>query len=64
MPLGKGNCVAKTEAFSRALIDAQLAEAGWKVTDGVSFRFEETLCDGTCADYVLCDRRGRALGVV
>ena len=25
--------MAKTEAFSRALIDAQLVEAGWKVTD-------------------------------
>jgi type I restriction enzyme R subunit len=56
--------VAKTEAFSRALIDAQLAEAGWKVTDGVSVRFEETLSDGTRADYVLCDRHGRAMGVV
>jgi type I site-specific restriction endonuclease len=53
-----------TEAFSRALIDAQLAEAGWKVTDGVSIRFEETLSDGKRADYVLCDRHGRALAVV
>ncbi len=62
--MGLGHSVAKTEAFSRALIDAQLAEAGWKVTDGVSVRFEETLSDGTRADYVLCDRHGRALGVV
>lgn len=53
-----------TEAFSRALIDAQLAEARWKVTDGVSVRFEETLTDGKRADYVLCDRHGRALAVV
>lgn len=56
--------MAKTEAFSRALIDAQLAEADWKVTDGVSVRFEETLSDGTRADYVLCDRHGRAMAVV
>jgi len=53
-----------TEAFSRALIDAQLAEASWKVTDGVSVRFEATLTDGKRADYVLCDRHGRALAVV
>jgi type I restriction enzyme R subunit len=56
--------VRRTEAFSRALIDAQLGEAGWKVTDGVSVRFEDTLGDGTRADYVLCDRHGRALAVV
>jgi type I restriction enzyme R subunit len=56
--------MSKTEAFSRALIDAQLAEAGWKVTDGLSVRFEETLSDGTRADYVLCDRNGRSLAVV
>lgn len=56
--------MSPTEAFSRALIDTQLAEAGWKVTDGVSVRFEETLSDGKRADYVLCDRHGRALAVV
>lgn len=56
--------MGKTEAFSRALIDAQLAEAGWKLTDGVSIRFEDTLADGSRADYVLCDRHGRAMAVV
>ena len=55
---------AQTEAFSRALIDAQLEDAGWKVRDGVSVRFEHTLPDGSRADYLLCDRDGRGLAVV
>jgi len=32
-----------TEAFSRVIIDAQLADQGWKVADGTSVRFEHTL---------------------
>lgn len=52
------------EAFSRVKIDAQLADAGWKLTDGRSVRFEYLLGDGTKADYVLCDRRGLALAVL
>ena len=56
--------MATTEAFSRVLIDAQLTEAGWKVTDGTSVRFEYPLSDGTRADYLLCDRDGRGLAVV
>lgn len=56
--------MAQTEAFSRILIDAQLADVGWKLADGSSVRFEDTLPDGTRADYVLCDRHGRALAVV
>ena len=47
------------EAFARAKIDALLADAGWKVTDGTSVRFEHVLQKGLRADYVLCDRHGR-----
>jgi len=56
--------MAHTEAFSRAVIDAQLGDAGWKITDGVSVRFEYPLSDGSKADYLLCDRDGRGLAVV
>ena len=52
------------EAFSRVVIDAQLRDARWHLTDGRSVRFEYVLPDGTKADYVRSDRRGRALAVV
>lgn len=52
------------ETFSRVKIDAQLGDAGWKLGDGRSVRFEHGLDDGSRADYVLCDRRGRALAVL
>jgi type I site-specific restriction endonuclease len=52
------------EPFSRVLIDAQLREAGWSLTDGKSVRFEYPLTDGTRADYLLADRNGRGLAVV
>jgi type I restriction enzyme, R subunit len=52
------------EAFSRVVIDAQLRDAKWNLTDGRSVRYEYVLSDGTKADYVLGDRRGRALAVV
>ena len=52
------------EAFSRVQIDAQLKDQGWDVLDSRSVRFEVPLSDGTRADYVLCDRHGRALAVV
>jgi type I restriction enzyme R subunit len=52
------------EAFARAKIDALLADAGWKVTDGTGVRFEHVLQKGLRADYVLCDRHGRALAVI
>jgi type I restriction enzyme, R subunit len=52
------------EAFSRVKIDLQLKDAGWRLTDGRSVRFEHGLGDGTKADYVLCDRRGQALAVL
>ncbi|MFT3757185.1 MAG: DEAD/DEAH box helicase family protein [Pseudoxanthomonas sp.] len=56
--------MATNEAFSRTLIDAQLGDAGWKISDGTSVRFEYPLPDGTKADYLLCDRNGRGLAVV
>ena len=52
------------EAFSRVIIDAQLRNAKWKLTDGRSVRYEYVLPDGTKVDYVLGGRYGRALAVV
>jgi type I restriction enzyme R subunit len=54
----------KNEAFSRVVIDAQLAALGWDVQDPNSVRYEVVLDDGTRADYVLCDRAGRAMAVI
>lgn len=56
--------MAQTEAFARAIIDAQLAAQGWKLTDGISVRFEYTLPDGDRADYMLCNRQGRGLAII
>ena len=50
------------EAFSRVVIDSQLNDVGWNLTDGQSVRYEYQLPDGTYADYVLSDRHGRAMG--
>lgn len=52
------------EAFSRVKIDAQLRDQGWDVLNTNSVRFEYVLPDKTKADYVLCDRHGRALAVI
>ena len=52
------------EAFSRVKIDAQLKDQGWDVLDTNAVRFEYVLPDKTKADYVLCDRNGRALAVI
>lgn len=52
------------EVFSRVRIDAQLKDQGWDVLNPNAVRFEYTLPDRTRADYVLCDRHGRALAVV
>jgi type I restriction enzyme R subunit len=52
------------EACSRVVIDAQLKDVGWKLTDGQSVRYEYQLPDGTFADYVPSDRHGRATAVV
>lgn len=56
--------MASTEAFSRAVIDGLLKDRGWKITDGLSVRFEYRLPDGTRADYLLCDRNGRGLAII
>lgn len=52
------------EAFSRVVIDAQLKDVGRDLTDGHSVRYEYQLPDGTLADYVICDRHGRAAAVI
>jgi type I restriction enzyme, R subunit len=52
------------EAFSRVKIDAQLKDQGWDVLDINAVCFEYVLPDKTKADYVLCDRNGRALAVI
>lgn len=52
------------EAFSRVKIDAQLKDQDWDVLDTNAVRFEYILPDRTKADYVLCDRNGRALAVI
>lgn len=52
------------EAFSRVIIDAQLKDQGWDVSDGITVRYEYPFQDGTRADYVLCDRNGRSLAVI
>lgn len=56
--------MAQNEAFSRVVIDAQLADQGWNTQDTNSVRYEVVLGDGTRADYVLCDRHGRSLAVI
>jgi type I restriction enzyme, R subunit len=56
--------MANNEAFSRVIIDAQLADQGWNTQDTNSVRYEVVLGDGTRADYVLCDRHGRSLAVI
>ena len=48
-----------TEAFARVKIDALLKDAGWDLIDGWSVIFEQSLPNGTQADYALCDRQGR-----
>ncbi|MCL5061396.1 MAG: DEAD/DEAH box helicase family protein [Candidatus Thermoplasmatota archaeon] len=56
--------MAQNEAFSRVVIDAQLADQGWNTQDTNSVRYEVVLEDGMRADYVLCDRHGRSLAVI
>ena len=53
-----------TEAFARVKIDALLRDAGWSLTDGASVLYEHALPDGTKADYILCDRRGRPMAAL
>jgi len=52
------------EAFARVKIDQLLRDAGWRLTDGRSVRFEYVLDDGGKADYALFDRQGRVLAVL
>ena len=52
------------EAFSRVKIDAQLKDQGRDVLNPNAVRFEYVLPDKTKANYVLCDRHGRALAVI
>jgi type I restriction enzyme R subunit len=54
----------KNEAFSRVIIDARLTDQEWNIQDTNSVRYEYPLPDGTRADYVLCDRHGRAMAVI
>ena len=54
----------QTEAFARTLIDAQLSDQHWQISDGTSVRFEYTLPNGDRADYMLCSREGRGLAIV
>ena len=49
----------QTEAFARTLIDAQLGDQHWQISDGTSVRYEYTLPNGDRADYMLCSREGR-----
>jgi type I restriction enzyme R subunit len=52
------------EAFARIKIDQLLKDTDWRLTDGISVRFEYPLDDGGRADYALFDRQGRALAVL
>ena len=56
--------IKRKEAFSRVIIDSQLADQGWNTFDQNSVRYEYCLADGARADYVLCDRHGRAMAVI
>ena len=52
------------EAFARVKIDQLLKDTDWRLTDGLSVRYEYPLDDGGRADYALFDRQGRALAVL
>lgn len=52
------------EAFARIKIDQLLKDTDWRLTDGISMRYEYPLDDGGRADYALFDRQGRALAVL
>jgi type I restriction enzyme R subunit len=56
--------MSQTEAFARTLIEAQLKDQNWNISDGISVRYEYTLADGDRADYLLCSREGRGLAIV
>lgn len=52
------------EALARVKIDALLAAQGWGTLGTNAVRYEVQLPNGTCADDVLCDRRGLSLAVI
>lgn len=52
------------EAFARVKIDQLLKDAEWRLTDGLSVRYEYPLDHGGRADYALFDRLGRGLAVL
>ena len=54
----------QNEAAARVKIDTQLKEQGWDLHDSNGVRYEVPLPDGCRADYLLCDRHGRALAVI
>jgi len=53
-----------TGSSVRVKIDALLRNAGWDLSYGLSVLFEHALPDGTQADYVLRDRRGRPMAAL
>lgn len=55
---------SNNEAFARVKIDTLLAAQGWNTQDTNAVRFEVPMPDGKRADYVLCDRHGRAMAVI
>lgn len=60
----KTKTMPQTEAFARTLIDAQLKDQNWSISDGISVRYEYTLPDGDRADYLLCGREGHGLAII
>jgi type I restriction enzyme, R subunit len=59
-----GRTDVTNEPFARVKIDQLLKDIEWRLTDGLSVRFEYPLDDGGEADYALFDRQGRALAVL
>lgn len=56
--------MSRNEAFSRVVIDRQLAAEDWEVENPNAVRYEYPLPDGTRADYVLCNRHGHSMAVI
>ena len=56
--------IGGNEAHMRVLINAQLTDQAWDITNPNAVRYEVPLPDSTIADYVLCDRNGRSLAVI
>jgi type I restriction enzyme R subunit len=52
------------EALARVEIDQLLKDTEWRLTDGISARYQSPRDDGGRADYALFDRQGRALAVL